>query len=145
MLGRMEGKRSRRQRMRWLGGITDSMDMNLSKLLRMVKDRKAWHAAVHGQRVGHDSATEQQQKKLKMHSTLLQVFLQSLVVSVTRHGASTPGGGGLSGNRIFHGGPHSCRWPPIQRRWRDQHRSPTLATHYGWLRISAGLEPFTWG
>ena len=48
MLGKVEGKRSRRQqRMGWLGGITDLMDMNLSKLQEIVKDREAWHAAVH--------------------------------------------------------------------------------------------------
>ena len=55
MLEKTEGKRRKgRQRMKWLDDLIDSMDMGLSKLRELVMDREAWHAAIHGCRVGHD-------------------------------------------------------------------------------------------
>ena len=70
-----EGKRRGWQRMRWINNVTDSMDMSLSKLWEMVKDREAQHAAAHGsQRVGHDLVTKQQQRPVGKSLILISLI-----------------------------------------------------------------------
>ena len=72
MLGKIEGRRKGLQRMKWLDGINDSMDMSLNKLQEIVKDREAGHVLVMGlQRVGHDLATGQQQQLSQMNKSFI--------------------------------------------------------------------------
>ena len=70
MLGKTDGMRRGRQRMKWLDGITDSVDMSLSKCQEIVKEREAWDVAAHGVAKSHHLVTEQQQQNSSLTSYL---------------------------------------------------------------------------
>ena len=82
MLGKIEGRRRReRQRQRWLDGIIDSMDMSSSKLWEIVKDREAWHAAVHEATKSRTRLTEQQQYMVETQNEKLYQMANCFILN----------------------------------------------------------------
>ena len=85
MLGKIEGRSRRRQRMRWLDGITDAMNMNLDKLQEVVKDRGVWHAAVHGVTELDTTGRLKKNNNMPMCVYVRCIYLHSLFIALLRH------------------------------------------------------------
>ena len=124
MLGKIEGRRRGWQRMRWFDSIIDSVDMNLSKLQELVKDREAWHAAVHGDAKSQTQLSEWTAALPQCDLNLLSVIISATTLFLTK--VTFWGIGGLDFNTSF-GGKQLNLWC----HWRKANFFPkmTLYSH----------------